>query len=83
VTATQTRRVKTPWTDEVRGLWSGNAVAVLGRNLRVRFNGNVLSSPLPARAADIRIGLHRTLSSVTGDAVLSHDRYGGVAFSFP
>ena len=26
---------------------------VLGRNLRVRFNGNVLSSPLPARAADI------------------------------
>ena len=23
---------------------------VLGRNLRVRFNGNVLSSPLPARA---------------------------------
>ncbi len=27
---------------------------VLGRNLQVRFNGNVLSSPLPARAADIR-----------------------------
>jgi phosphatidylinositol alpha-mannosyltransferase len=26
---------------------------VLGRNLRVRFNGNVLSSPLPARASDI------------------------------
>ena len=26
---------------------------VLGRNLRVRFNGNVLSSPLPARARDI------------------------------
>ena len=26
---------------------------VLGRNLRVRFNGNVLSSPLPARAADL------------------------------
>lgn len=26
---------------------------VLGRNLRVRFNGNVLSTPLPARAADV------------------------------
>lgn len=26
---------------------------VLGRNLRVRFNGNVLSSPLPARAGDL------------------------------
>ncbi|OJV83577.1 MAG: hypothetical protein BGO37_10050 [Cellulomonas sp. 73-92] len=26
---------------------------VLGRNLRVRFNGNVLSSPLPARARDL------------------------------
>jgi phosphatidylinositol alpha-mannosyltransferase len=26
---------------------------VLGRNLRVRFNGNVLSSPLPARAHDL------------------------------
>lgn len=26
---------------------------VLGRNLRVRFNGNVLSSPLPARSRDI------------------------------
>lgn len=26
---------------------------VLGRNLRVRFNGNVLSSPLPARADDL------------------------------
>jgi lipooligosaccharide transport system permease protein len=33
MTATETRR-KAPWTDEVRGLWSGNAVAVLGRNLR-------------------------------------------------
>lgn len=27
---------------------------VLGRNLRVRFNGNELSSPLPARAHDLR-----------------------------
>jgi phosphatidylinositol alpha-mannosyltransferase len=27
---------------------------VLGRNLAVRFNGNVLSTPLPARAADVR-----------------------------
>jgi phosphatidylinositol alpha-mannosyltransferase len=27
---------------------------VLGRNLRVRFNGNVLSSPLPARTGDLR-----------------------------
>lgn len=27
---------------------------VLGRHLRVRFNGNTLGSPLPARAADIR-----------------------------
>ncbi|HEY0118313.1 MAG TPA: glycosyltransferase family 4 protein [Cellulomonas sp.] len=27
---------------------------VLGRNLRVRFNGNVLSSPLPARGGDLR-----------------------------
>lgn len=26
---------------------------VLGRNLRVRFNGNVLSSPLPARSGDL------------------------------
>ena len=38
---------------------------VLGRNLRVRFNGNVLSSPLPARAAD----LDRLLGDVRFDVL--------------
>jgi lipooligosaccharide transport system permease protein len=33
-TTSQTGKAKAPWADEVRGLWSGNAAAVLGRNLR-------------------------------------------------